>query len=110
MVEKKSYRPSPTALLNPCVDPVFKRLFTDSSPEGKRALQCFLEAILQKAVSNIVIQQEELPIESIFDKKSKFDLNCKIDEQEFANIEMQNYNCKEVYEKRAEYYCAHFIF
>ena len=109
MVEKKSYRPSPTALLNPCVDPVFKRLFTDSSPEGKRALQCFLEAILQKTVSNIVIQQEELPIESIFDKKSKFDLNCKIDEQEFANIEMQNYNCKEVYEKRAEYYCAHLL-
>ena len=109
MSAKITYRPSPTALLNPCVDPVFKRLFTDSSPEGKRALQCFLEAILQKPVSNIVIQQEELPIESIFDKKSKFDLNCQIGENEFANIEMQNYNRKEVYEKRAEYYCAHLL-
>ena len=109
MSAKITYRPSPTALLNPCVDPVFKRLFTDSSPEGKRALQCFLEAILQKPVSNIVIRQEELPIESIFDKKSKFDLNCQIGENEFANIEMQNYNRKEVYEKRAEYYCAHLL-
>ena len=109
MSAKITYRPSPTALLNPCVDPVFKRLFTDSSPEGKRALQCFLEAILQKPVSNIVIRQEELPIEFIFDKKSKFDLNCQIGENEFANIEMQNYNRKEVYEKRAEYYCAHLL-
>ena len=78
MSAKITYRPSPTALLNPCVDPVFKRLFTDPSPEGKRALQCFLEAVLQKPVSNIEIQQEELPVESIFDKKSKFDLNCQI--------------------------------
>ena len=50
-----------------------------------------------------------MPIESIFDKKSKFDLNCQIGENEFANIEMQNYNRKEVYEKRAEYYCAHLL-
>ena len=109
MPEKITYRPNPKALLNPCIDPIFKRLFTDSSPEGQKALQSFLEAVLQKPVSNIVLQPEELPINSLYDKKSRFDLNCEIDKTEYANIEMQNYNCQEIYEKRAEYYCAHLL-
>ena len=33
----------------------------------------FFGRVIKKPVSNIVIQQEELPIESNFDKKSKFD-------------------------------------
>ena len=33
----------------------------------------------------------------------------RIDKTEYANIEMQNYNCQEIYEKRAEYYCAHLL-
>lgn len=48
MEQKRTYRPSPTALLNPCADSVFKRLFTDNSKEGYRVLQCFLETVLQK--------------------------------------------------------------
>ena len=97
-----------TSTYNPCCIqkitknfPIFKRLFTDSSPEGKKALQSFLEAVLQKQVSNIVLQPEEIPINSVYDKKSRFDLNCEIDKTEYANIEMQNYNCQEMYEKRA---------
>ena len=37
-----SFRPSPTALLNPCADPIFKILFTDVSEEAHQALTAFL--------------------------------------------------------------------
>lgn len=109
MEQKRTYRPSPTALLNPCADSVFKRLFTDNSKEGYKVLQCFLETVLQKKVTNIVLQPNEIPIEGIRDKKPRLDLNCKIDGTEIVNIEMQNYNTKEIFEKRAEYYCAHLL-
>lgn len=109
MKEIKNLRPSPTALLNPCIDPIFKRLFTDNSPEGKNTLKCFLEAVLQRKVTNIVLQPEEIPIDYIHDKKARFDLNCEIDGTEFANIEIQNYNSNHNFEKRAEYYCAHLL-
>ena len=40
----QTLRPSPTALLNPCADPIFKILFTTESPEAHQALTCFLLA------------------------------------------------------------------
>lgn len=33
-----TYRPSPTALLNPCSDLIFKKLFTDNSEESRISL------------------------------------------------------------------------
>lgn len=108
-MEQKKYRPSPTALLNPCSDSVFKRLFTDNSEEGYKVLQNFLEAVLQKKVSNIILQPNEIPIDGIRDKKSRLDLNCKIDGNEIVNIEMQNYNSNEMFEKRVEVYCGKLI-
>jgi len=109
-LEKKfTYRPSPTALLDPCRGSIFKRLFTDNSPEGNLALQSFLEAVLGKKVSDIVLQQNELPIDNISEKDCKFDLNCKIDNSEYANIEIQSVNSECNFEKRAEYYCAHLM-
>ena len=109
MTKNFTYRPSPTALLDPCRDSIFKKLFTDNSPEGSKALQSFLEAVLGKSVSNIVLQPTELPIEDAFDKQARFDLNCKIDNSEYANIEIQGINTEKSFEKRAEYYCAHLL-
>ena len=84
---QKSYRPSPTALLNPCADPIFKILFTDASDEAHEALTCFLSDILEKTVTDVVLQPNELSGESASDKQSEFDINCKIDGK-IANIEM----------------------
>lgn len=33
-----TYRPSPTALLNPCSNLIFKKLFTDNSEESRISL------------------------------------------------------------------------
>ena len=105
---QKSYRPSPTALLNPCADPIFKILFTDESDEAHEALTCFLSDILGKTVTDVVIQPNELSGESDSDKQSEFDINCKIDGK-IANIEMQGENDKQAYGKRAEYHAAHVL-
>ena len=105
---QKSYRPSPTALLNPCADPIFKILFTDDSDEARQALTCFLSDILRKTVTDVVLQPNELSGESSSDKQSEFDINCKID-GEVANIEMQGENNRNNYGKRAEYHVAHVL-
>ena len=105
---QKTYRPSPTALLNPCVDPIFKILFTDESNEAHEALTCFLSDILEKTVTDVVLQPNELSGESASDKQSEFDINCKIDGK-VANIEMQGENNRSDYGKRVEYHAAHVL-
>ena len=104
----KFLRPSPTALLNPCADPIFKILFTDESPEAHEALTCFLTDIIGKKVTDVVLQPNELSGESITDKQSEFDINCKI-QGKIVNIEMQGRNENDDYGKRIEYHVAHLL-
>lgn len=101
-----SLRPSPTALLNPCADPIFKILFTNESKESNIALTCFLTDIIGKKVSNVVLQPNELSGETNTDKQSEFDINCKI-EGKVVNIEMQGLNKDNHFGRRAEYHVAH---
>ena len=107
-MNQTSFRPSPTALLNPCADPIFKILFTDVSEEAHQALTCFLSDILEKTVTDVVLQPNELSGESVSDKQSEFDINCKIDGK-IANVEMQGENKDDAYGKRAEYHVAHLL-
>lgn len=103
-----SYRPSRDALLNPCADPTFKIIFTDDSDESRGALTCFLSDILEKQVTDVVLQPNELSGEALDDKQSEFDINCKIDGKA-VNIEMQGRNENACYGKRAEYHVAHLV-
>lgn len=96
-------------VLNPCIDPTFKSLFTANTPESRGALKSFLEAVLCRKVSGIVLQPNELPTESPFEKQSQFDITCVLDGKEPVNIEMQNVNRKESFAKRAEYNAAHLM-
>lgn len=105
-MEMPSLRPSPTALLNPCADPIFKILFTNESKESNIALTCFLTDIIGKKVSNVVLQPNELSGETDTDKQSEFDINCKI-EGKIVNIEMQGLNKDNHFGRRAEYHVAH---
>ena len=107
-MEMPSLRPSPTALLNPCADPIFKILFTNESKESNIALTVFLTDIIGKKVSNVVLQPNELSGESVTDKQSEFDINCKIDGK-IVNIEMQGLNKSQHFGKRAEYHVAHLL-
>ncbi|MCR4713229.1 MAG: Rpn family recombination-promoting nuclease/putative transposase [Treponemataceae bacterium] len=104
----QTLRPYPGALLNPCVDPIFKILFTTESSEAHQALTCFLSDILQKPVTDVVLQPNELSGEAVGDKQAEFDINCKIDGK-IANVEMQGSNSQADYGKRAEYHAAHVL-
>ncbi len=105
---KPTLRPFPTALLNPCIDPIFKILFTTDSEESHQALTCFLCDLIGKPVTDVVLQPNELSGEAISDKQSEFDINCKVDGK-IANIEMQGRNDSSDYGKRAEYHVAHLL-
>ena len=87
MKNKTTYRPSPTALLNPCADPIFKTLFTTNSKESHEALTLFLSDMVGQRVTDVVLQPNELSVESATDKQAEFDINCKI-QGEVVNIEM----------------------
>lgn len=102
------YRPSPDALLNPCADPIFKSLFTQESNESKQALCFFLSAMLKKSVSDVVLQPNELAVESSFDRQTQFDLTCKAN-SEPINVEMQGVNLHSLFKSRAEYHVAHLL-
>lgn len=103
---RNSLRPTPTALLNPCADPVFKALFTQETPESRRALTSFLSAIFEKPVSDVRLVQNELSVETENEKQSRFDINCLVDGNP-VNIEMQGVNHGDSYGLRAEYHAAH---
>ena len=108
MNQSKTLKPSPTALLNPCVDPIFKILFTNESEEAHQALTGFLSDIFGKPVTEVTLQPNELSGESVSDKQSEFDINCLLEGKKI-NIEMQGLNNSQHYGNRVEYHVAHLL-
>lgn len=110
MTNNNTHKQITTGLLNPSKDSVFHKLFTKPNPQSEKALKCFLEAILQEQISNIEIQREELHIEdSSLNKNSMYDVNCKINENEFARIKIHNSDSKEYFANQVTYYCARLL-
>jgi len=108
---KKRYaeRPTPTALLNPRLDPIFKILFTDNSHESRVALSEFLGAIFEAPISQLRLLPNILSGETKDDKVPQFDLTCKIGDSTFANVEMQGHSHYKFFDNRAEYHVAHLL-
>lgn len=110
MTNNTNHQQFTTELLNPSKDSVFHQLFTNPNPKSEKALKCFLEAILQEQISNIEIQREELQIEdSSLNKNSMYDVNCKINEKEFARIKIHNSDSKEYFANQVTYYCTRLL-
>lgn len=105
---KTTFRPNPTAILNPCADPIFKALFTQETKESRIALTAFLSAIFGKPVKDLQIRQNELNVESLYEKQSRFDVVCTVGNIP-VNIEMQGINDENSYDLRAEYNVAHLL-
>ena len=108
--EQQTLRPSPDALLNPRLDPIFKSLFTQNTEDSRKALASFLSAILEKEVTSVEIDKNEIPIESEKDKQAIFDVTCRIDEEnKILNIEIQGINSHGSFDNRSEYHVAHLL-
>lgn len=79
-------------LLDPRFDYVFKRIFTAQEEESKIALMDFLNSILfegRETITDLSVINNEIPVESYKQKKSRFDILVIFKNGEQALIEME---------------------
>jgi len=77
-------------ILTPTDDGIFKSLLTRDEPESKIVLMDIISSIIGYKVVDVVILNNELPITDILQKQERLDVNCKIDNGDLINIEMQS--------------------
>ena len=94
------------ALLNPRVDSTFKALFTRDTPEARDALHSFLEAATDRKIKSWKLTANDAPIEFGGQRGVSYDIACEFDDGMAADIEIQAFNQKYDYGKRAEYQVA----
>ncbi len=94
------------ALLNPRIDSTFKALFTQPTRESQEALRSFLEAATEHKIRSFEIRANDAPAEFEGQRGISYDILCIFDDGRAADIEMQAFNQKYDYGKRAEYQVA----
>ena len=94
------------ALLNPRIDSTFKALFTQPTPESRAALHSFLEAAIEKKVKSFQLTSNDAPISFNGQRNVSYDIACVLDDGRIAEVEMQAFDQKYDYGKRAEYHVA----
>ena len=85
--------PKGIEILPPYDDRLFKAMLT--KPEAKPALLFIAPQIVKRPVVNVLVRNTELPIEDVNEKAEQFDINCAIDDDSQADIEMQGSRMKE---------------
>ena len=104
-MENNNFSNELNELINPCLDPVFKSIFTKDTLESKNALRGLVSAIIQKDLKVVDVTTNEPPVNAAGDKQIRYDINCVLDGGEKANVEMTLWpDLYEVY--RMEYYLA----
>ena len=93
-------------LLNPRIDSTFKAMFTQNTEESRGALKSFLEAVVGRGISTLSIESNNAPIGFVGQRDVNYDILCKFEDGQIANIEMQAYNQNYDYGNRAEYHVA----
>lgn len=109
MSEKKTLRPSPTALLNPRIDAIFKAIFTQETKESNEALLSFITSVLGRKITNLKLTSNEPPVTTSEDKKMSFDVSVTFENGERASIEMQGRNIDDSFETRSEIQIARLL-
>ncbi len=94
------------ALLNPRIDSTFKALFSQPTPESRGALKSFLEAATERKIESFEFAANDAPEEFLGQRRVSYDILCLFADGEAADIEMQAFNQKYDYGKRAEYQVA----
>ena len=85
--------PKDIEILPPYDDRLFKAMLT--KPEAKPALLFLAPQIVQRPVVNVLVRNVELPVDDTNEKIERFDVNCAIDDNSQADIEMQGSQMKE---------------
>ena len=90
-------------LLDPRFDYVFKRVFTAQEHESKIALIDFLNSVLfdgESKIADLTVVNNEAPVESQRQKKSRFDIKTIFENGEQALVEME-FRAKDDFIKRS---------
>lgn len=90
-------------IFSPRYDFVFKSMFTQNTPESKGALMDFLESVIGRKVADVIIIENEPAVTGPLEKQSTMDLNCKFNDGDQANIEIQLHSGDDM-RVRAEYH------
>ena len=109
MEKKTTLRPSPTALLNPRIDAIFKAIFTQETEESNEALLSLITSVLGKKITNLKLTSNEPPLTTTEDKKMSFDVSVTFENGERASIEMQGRNVDDSFETRSEIQIARLL-
>ncbi len=107
--KKVTYRPSPTALLNPRRDMNFKAMFTQDTEGSQIALKSFLSSVLGRTIKKAVVTANEPPVNTPSQMQMSFDVSVKFDDGEKASIEMQGREEKYDYAVRSEIQAARLL-
>ena len=79
--------PMEADILSPSDDRVFKLILT--SPQAKPALMDLISAIIERPVTDVVVRNNEIPVEDTREKAGRLDVNCKIGDGSQVDLEMQ---------------------
>jgi len=85
--------PTDVEILPPSDDRIFKAMLT--APEAKPALLLVASAIVNRPVVDVLVRNNELAVSDTEEKAEQFDINCKVDDDSQADIEMQSNRMEE---------------
>ena len=107
--QNQTFRPSPTALLNPRCDASFKAMFTAETKDSDAALKDFISTVLNRPVKEVQVMQNEPPVQIITESQMSFDVSVKFDDGERIDLEMQTRQENYDYGARAEIQLARLL-
>ena len=108
-MEKKTLRPSPTAILNPRLDVNFKAMFTQETEGSQIALKSFLSSVLERTITEASLTANEPPADTPSQMQMTFDVSVKFEDGEKASIEMQGRDREYDYAVRSEVQAARLL-
>jgi predicted transposase/invertase (TIGR01784 family) len=85
--------PKDIEILPPTDDRIFQAMLT--APEAKPALLLLASAIVKRPVVDVLVRNNELAVSDTDEKAEQFDVNCKVDDDSQADIEMQSHRMEE---------------
>lgn len=108
-MNKPTLRPSPTALLNPRLDPTFKAMFTQESKDSEEALKSFISSVLGRKIKSVKLTSNEPVVDTTEQMQMSFDVSVIFDDGENASIEMQGRSQEYDYGIRSEIQVARLL-
>ena len=92
--------------MNPRMDSTFKALFTQKTKDSYEAMRSFLSAATERTVRIWQLTANDVPANFSGQRDVSYDISCEFADGMAADIEMQAFDQKYDYGKRAEYQVA----